>query len=395
MRTLPEQAHMKVFRLILFLFWGGLCTLPNVLNAQYGGGGAPPEHDICGKAKRIGVNQLFPYETNLNATMSHPMEAPATFPETCIPTLENDLWYKFQSEDGYKYYTITIVHNSCMSPAGLQSILIRADGCSAKQFQYVGCSSQMTEDTIKLFLQQEMPGINYLIYIDGYDGCVCEFSIELTASSGEPSTRDRYKFSRFFYEAPSFPEYNPLSLDQKFLNNRFTLNWSAANDEDIDFFAIQQQLWYNKNSYKTVGLVKSKDRVEGGDVPYQFTDYTTVFEDKKYCYRIVKINSEGVESFSPLVCFDAQVITSFHVGEIAKTETPGAYLVPYINYQKKQNFDLTVRNQGGEIIKQMRLEKEPERDGKVTINMQEFAPGLYYFKMSNGNEYYEKEFVVD
>jgi hypothetical protein len=385
-----------MYRLYFLVGLGLLWSLSSP--AQFMGQPAPP-NDFCGKAVPIRVGERLSGFSNADATISLEFERPQTFEATCVQTIENDVWFKFQAEAGYEWYEVEIVSGFCTTPAGLQAMLIEADGCSANKFLYRGCSNKINTDTIKLYLQAPKPGQNYYLWIDGYDGTICEFDVALKGR--KQILPDDYRFLRFDYDLATEPSFSPEDLRTAFNNNCTTLQWAADMQDDAALFIVEllpdlPDLDEGSKYARVIGFVDAHNFVGAGRSEYVFSDYLTPYQQgKTYHYRIVRVDGEGKRHISETLAVRAQMVESFEVGEVKPATEPHKFIVHYINRKKGQRYDISVANMKGEQVKHMVLDKEPLRDGTVTIDMSSLPAGEYYFVMSNGKEAFKKLFTYN
>ena len=379
------------------LFWAFALAFLPVFGQFPGQMPLAPPNDICAKAIQIDLNERLSGHTNADATISMDFERPEVFPTTCIQTLENDVWFKFRAESGVAGYEIVIAAGFCATPAGLQALLIKSEDCNASKFVYRACSNKINTDTIKLFLENPVPGENYFIWIDGYDGTICEFDVALLGRKA--LVPQDYRFLRFDYDMSAQAPYPADALAIGFSNNAANISWTARTQDDASLFIIELMPKMDgdkaESAYgRVVGFVEPRKLVGDGEAQYSFNDYLTPFKDgESYDYPLVKVAGDATKLVSETFTVKAKLIESFFLGEILPASPVGSYKVNYINRKKNQNFTLWVENSSGERIKEMNLLKEPVRDGSITINMQEFEQGEYLFVMDNGKEQYKKLFV--
>ncbi len=366
------------------------------LSAQFPGH-LPPPNDMCAKAIELVAGDRLDGHSNEDATVSLDYERPATVETTCIQTIENDIWYKFKAVEGVAMYEVQITAGFCTTPAGLQALLIQADGCSASKFVYRGCSNKINTDTIKLFLDAPEPNQNYFIWIDGYDGTVCEFEIALVP---RPAKRPAdYRFMRFDYAAASEPVETRPDLSASFANNAATLEWSADQREGNALFIIEllpelPDVPQASRYARVVGFLESKNLVGQGVHHYAFTDFVTPYnQGKPYRYRIVLVDEDGTRTVSQTVEVKAKLVESYEVREVKAAPEPGKYLVHYINRKKGQRFDVSVLNAEGIQVKHMVLDNEPLQDGDITIDMNAFESGEYFFIMATHRDSFKRAFM--
>lgn len=371
------------------------CATAAAATAQFPGQ-MPPPHDMCAKAIEVVPGDILPGHTNADATPSLDYERPAVWENTCIQTIENDVWYKFKAEEGALLYEVQIVAGFCTTPAGLQALLIKADGCSASTFIYRGCSNKINRDTIKLFLPDPEPGQNYFIWVDGYDGTVCEFEISLRAKKA--MLYPDYRLLRFDYTLDDPKTLDLLDFTQNFANNAPSFSWSAEASEVPDLYIIEllpdlTELNDDSKYARVVGFVDPHHYVGSGGSHYSFTDYVTPFEQgKSYRYRVVAVDANGGRRSTQDFQVRAKLVESFDVREVKAAAEPGKFTAHYVNRKKGAKFNVSVQDAAGKQVKFMVLDNEPQRDGDITIDMSALPHGEYTFIMANGKDSFRRIF---
>ncbi|MEM0996582.1 MAG: hypothetical protein AAGN35_05870 [Bacteroidota bacterium] len=378
----------KLFYSVLILFLSG----PAFSQA--------PPNDACAKAIAIEPGQKLTNLSNSTATVGPDRETPAVFETTCIQTIENDMWFKFTTAADIEFYEVVISTRFCNTPAGLQALLIRSDVCDEAQYIYRACANKINTDTIFLYLHEPDPGHNYFIYVDGYDGTICEYDLEVRARRNfSPTDYDRLRFD---YELDEPVSYELPDLKTDFTNNQTVLEWTAAATEDVAQFMVELLPEFapetpDASHYaRVVGIIKPRNLVGLERTFYEFRDFLTPFrEAETYTYRIVRISSQGKRAVSAPFSVKARIIETFFMGTVNELpDRPGFYSVHYINKKKKQSFTVRVRDAEGKELKRTRLEKEPVRDGYVTVDMSPYPPGLYEFEMDNGSDAFRRKFTL-
>lgn len=357
-------------------------------------------NDHCIHAQELELGVTLRNLSNQSATVGPDNEIPQTLPFTCIKSYENDMWFKFTTVPEYDHYEIIISINDCNSPAGLQALLISTTSCQTDDFTYHGCVNHENLDTLKLFLTEYKPTREYYVYVDGFDGTVCDYNLTLRPVGKKTLSRRDYEYLISDYDLRTEPRFDLGEMDYRFENNVFSLRWTADDEEELDFFVVEKfdyipQIRDFRSFANVMAVIEPINSVEGGESVYEYTDFATVFTNSQYCYRVLRVDYDGKKSFSDKVCFEANVIQDFYVDEVKKGNDPGIYTVKYINHRNKQTYDCFVLDENRMQLKSMQLVKEPERDGTITLQMGEYPPGEYYFKMGTKEGYYVRRFFVD
>ncbi len=393
MRRYPKTLFSRMpFSKILFLI--GFVVLSLTANGQ----GLVPDNDHCQDARSMNIGEYIANLSNATATVSHPIQAPAVDPATCIQTLENDLWFSFVTED-HPYYEVTVVAQACNTPAGLQAMIIRSDDCTASNYLYRACSNKQTMDTIKMYIQNEGAGQKHLIYVDGYDGTICDFDIWLQGK--DVIAPLDYRYLRYDYNLSELPSGYPNGLETGFQNNVAHISWTGSAADEVAYYVVERvpdPLGIPEDSpyLQVVGIVDPRNFAGSGEVKYSFADYLTPFtQGEEYTYRLVSVRTDGARDVSDNFSFKAELIEDFFISEVKTiANQKNVFAVIYINKKKKQDFFLKVFDVHGEVVKQTQLLNCKESDGEVTVHMEEFEPGKYVFEMGNGKEQFRRDFIV-
>lgn len=355
-------------------------------------------NDHCSGATPILPGQYFAGISNGSATVSTPAECPDSLPTSCVKTFENDMWYSFSTESEYDFYEVIIVAKSCNTPAGLQAMIIETDDCNHENYRYRACSNKQTLDTIKLFLKNPGPDINHLIYIDGYDGTVCEYDLWLKGRTKVTPTD--YRYIRFDYDLSEIPYGFPPNLETQFENNVASMTWTGTPQDDVAYYVVERApaMGAKEGSeyMQVVGIIDPKNLVGSGEITYEFTDFITKYQpDIQYVYRIVSVEADGKRSCTNDILIQSELIETFFVGEVQKTEEKNVFRIIYFNRKKKQNYHLIVENEAGDIVKDAWLKKVSDLEGDVIIHMEEEPPGRYVFKMGKKKQFFKRPFTVN
>ena len=349
-------------------------------------------NDRCTLAIEIKAGQVFFDQNNERAT-TFEGETPKPIPVSCIETFENDLWYRFTATEEHRFYEIEITTTACNFPTGLQGLIIEAENCDSEQYVYKACANPHSEIPFKLYLENPVPGKNYFIYIDGFDGTECVFSVSLDGYKENPLSGQDYKSveNDFSQVEPSFfPEVYEVS----FMNNETTIRWSASTEDDVLYFLIEGMLnVHSKSPYgRILGRVEPTHTVGSElEATYEFVDNKSFYSDLDYCYRIVWVNSAGEKAYSEIQCVKAHLIEDFHVSPVYPTEDAGMYKIILKN-RKRQTLVFSILDEHQKELKKMIRKREPKQEGVISIDMKAYSPGIYFLKVEGKDAFYLRKF---
>ena len=376
---------MRNLCLLLCLF-----GLPTVLLAQL-------PHDLCDRARAIEPGDRLLNEDNRLAAIEE-ATLPETQPTTCIKTYENDLWYTFTTSGKYQYYSLRVDPLDCETPAGLQMLLIKTDTCDPATYSYTACVNPYAVEPLELLWENPVPGETYLIQVDGYDGNICAYTLELEGFSDDPRSEQDLRRMRYDPNHPE-PTFSEADLRGAFLNNAVTLQWQASTRDNIRFFLIERvrhSRYDSTVSGSVVGLVEPTNLVGSETMAaYQFTDQDEFLDEARYCYRVVRINADLSRSYSPTTCVEADLIEDFYISEVFpyEKEPPGVFAIKFVN-RKRQDLVFSVYDAAGKYLKGYTRKREQLTDGVITIDMRAYAPGEYLLKVEGKHGAYRRPFVV-
>ncbi|MEO1451763.1 MAG: hypothetical protein AAFV07_19695 [Bacteroidota bacterium] len=376
---------MKTF-IPFFQVFLAYCLLPLSILGQ------TVSNDTCIKARVLQIDQPILNEQNHYAGLEE-TALPETEPVTCIKTFENDLWYQFETLEGYGHYEVKVRPTSCNTPAGLQAILIRSDDCMAENYIYIDCRNPYAEVPFSLHVSDSIPGHRYLVQVDGYDGTRCSFDIELRALADDPREPEAIGTIQMDYgDAP--PHFEPESFTLGFSNNEAEISWTANSREETEFFLVQRTRKYGSRVYgRVIGKVPARNSV-GADEPvdYTFVDNAIFSKGQTSCYRIVRVHPSGERAYGPIECVEVRLNEDLYVTPVYLTDQPDVYIIKYSN-KRKQDLRFALFDASDTLLKELTKKKEPKADGSFTINMTDYPAGQYLMTVEGKEERFSRRFT--
>lgn len=351
-----------------------------------------PPNDLCQHAIPISPGQILWSESNAGGTTSHD-ETPEGEPVTCIKTFENDLWYQFVGDSAFQYYEVVITPKSCATPAGLQALIIEADDCGAESFIYRACANPYAEKHLRLFLRNPIHAQSYFIYVDGYDGNICTFDLELIGHASNPlKPQDYLRLQNDYDDAP--PYFEPNHLQAHFENNEVTISWEVDAKEPVRLFLVERMQNGSSPYGRVMQVIEAEHTVGQGNAHYQYTDNRTHYQDgESYCYRIVKVGEDDERAFGKAICIEADMVKSLEVTRVFVEPGTRQYRVLYTNY-KKQDLTFSLLDADKTYLKGTKVERCPKGSNQMQIDLSDYPPGTYYLKVEGKDAYYLREFIV-
>lgn len=350
-----------------------------------------PGHDFCEQAIDIAPGETLYNQTNRGAATALG-EIPEGTPVTCIQTFENDVWYRLIADTAYSWYQIDIQPYECSTPAGLQAMVVETESCDAGTFIYKDCANPRETGNVTMFVDTSDLQASLLIYVDGYDGTECGFTISVKGFTEDPRSIEDIRQSEMDYQSPP-PYYEPVSASLKFENNVALISWEDESLSSTVLFQVQRSYLYGSRIVGTVvGTVVPRQTV-GSELTtyYEYIDLRAFREETEYCYRIVRIDDRGAKAYSEPLCAESILIQTFWASDVFPSSIPGTYEVQY-NTKKKQDLRFSLKNEAGEELKALVKKREPKGDGIVQIDMTAYPVGEYVLEVSAEEGNYRRRF---
>lgn len=351
-------------------------------------------HDACDQAVLLIPNGELLTATNAQAGTT-PSETPSSQPVSCVKTFENDLWYTFTTSKDYSWYKVIIKPTICNSPAGLQAMLIESAYCQADSFVYRSCLNPYEEKPLTMFLEEKRAGVPILVYVDGYDGTECTFTIQLQAFPTDPRNEADLMIPSSSYFREYDITYEPDNLQAIFTNNEIRLSWEHPTDQEVDFFLVQEVRKFREDqNYATLRQkVPARSTVVADMAQYEFQDIRRILPGTERCYRIIAVNSQMRQTYSEISCVKITPIEHFFVSPVY----PQGEQIMYFQYRRKKKDDIyfEVLNSREEVVKSYTLDKKSPREGSLTIDMKLFPTGFYQLRATCKGGIYLREFQLE
>lgn len=358
---------LKILTIVSWTWYSGL------VKAQ------APENDECFSPKLLPENTWLE-EDNYHATLSPENARPPKYPITCIQTYENDLWYHFQTTEPAEYQ-ITIVHHTCNTPAGLQALLLEGDACLSTKMKILACSNRKIADTIKIFFSSPAEVKEWLLYIDGYDGTVCSFDIQLKKAPGAAYSPDNLAYNRFYSDTAC--PLTDMQTAVKFENNKPVIQWTDPDSKDVSAYIVERVGPY---TVEKMAVVRPEPLASGYRESFEYTDNLSLLDQgDTYSFRISRIDKEGNRSCTGTLSSKAKITRDFFVTEPIYTGKSGIYQVSYFN-RKKQDYTIAILDETMVPLKSLLIKNLETGESISKLDLTPYPPGVYYFKMTNGRD---------
>lgn len=338
-----------------------------------------PENDECFSPKLLPENTWLE-EDNYHATLSPENARPPKYPLTCIQTYENDLWYHFQTTETAEYQ-ITIVHHTCNTPAGLQALLLEGDACLSTKMKIVACSNRKIADTIKIFFSSPAEVKDWLLYIDGYDGTVCSFDVQLKKAPGAAYNPDNLAYNRFYSDTAC--PLTDIQTAVKFENNKPVIQWTDPDAREVSAYIVERVGPY---TVEKMAVVMPEALASGYRESFEYTDNLSLLDQgDTYSFRISRIDKDGNRTCTGTLSAKARITRDFFVTQPIYTGKSGIYQVSYFN-RKKQDYTIAILDETMTPLKSLLIKNLETGESISKLDLTPYPPGVYYFKMTNGRD---------
>ncbi len=350
--------------------------------------------DRCAQAYPLVPNERVTTWTNDSATFT-PAELPAKFPGTCVQSFENDGWFSFRTLPDFIYYEVRIVPHGCNTPAGLQALVIEAQGCDSSQYVYRACANPKSVEPIRMVWQEVRPDIPYLVYVDGYDGTICSFDISLSASRDFPDDAPGLRTGDMDYTQPE-DELTLESQTVQFVNNEIEITWSDPAGGGVDHYLVERvnfNFGIGKETASVLARINPSSQVSGASVgTYTYHDISPIAYGEETCYRIVQVMADRSRIYYEKQCAPIQRIEGFSIGvPLPNPETPDVFLVQYTLIDR-QPLGFALETEDRELLKSFTLARNAPKSGFITLNMHDYPTGTYWLKARGKDGEFRRSF---
>ena len=190
----------------------------------------------------------------------------------------NDQWFSFKVDAPGKYF-INIAAQQCKTGKGVQLIVIEGNPCEVETYRLLRCIPQIRQEDVFIELDSLMPGVEYLLNVDGFLGDFCQFEINVAdRPSGLPM---------------QWKEVLELPRSFQLQDSIVSLTWQLPDSLLTNFGHF---LVYRKQPLSKLmrhGFVAGRSNAYGSiQRKYTFTD--TLHQVGLYQYQIVGITPDDI-----------------------------------------------------------------------------------------------------
>jgi len=335
-----------------------------------------PINDDCRTPLTLPINQWIE-QSNHDATLNF-NELPPAVPFSCINTFENDLWYQINTTNLKQPIRIILYPYQCNTPAGVQSILYSTYNCKELNKNILYCFTKDVGDTIQFIIPEPQLYENLMLYVDGFDGNICQFKIGVFILE-EYHPFDFCKYMRFDYldRLPNWKQ--PLLFNTQ--NNRIHIQWTHESP-DILGYAVQIKM---KNGYKTLSCFNAQNYTFANQNFMEYLFNPDQLDTQKVCFRLLAFYKNEIMTSSDY-CTQPKVIKNFWVSN-PKLIQPNEYLYIY-KFNKSQKATIRLKNSQGEIVKS-KVFKVSKGNFEDTISLQGLPKSNYIFEFCVDSDCFE------
>ncbi|GIV44445.1 MAG: hypothetical protein KatS3mg035_1568 [Bacteroidia bacterium] len=337
-----------------------------------------PPNDDCSSPIPLKINEWLKEQNNQLATINKG-ELPPPVPNSCINTFENDLWYSIETQNLNTPLQIIIYPFVCNTPAGVQAILYSTYDCKSLSQNFMACATKDVGDTIKFVVPNPKEYTKLMLYIDGFDGTICQFHLgAFSLETYHPF--DFCKYLRFDYIPRSANWKQPLQI--KTQNNQLKIQWAHENP-DVLGYALQIQM---KNGYKTLSCFNAQNYTFANQNLMEYIFNPDQLDTEKKCFRLLAYYKNEIWTSSDY-CIEPKIIQNFWVSLPQPSQNQGEFRYIYKVF-KPQKATIRLKNAKGNILKFKEISlKKGNFEGSISVIG--LPKDQYYFEFCVGNECFE------
>ncbi|MCR9174067.1 MAG: T9SS type A sorting domain-containing protein, partial [bacterium] len=322
-------------------------------------------NDYCSNATQLGIGSTTISQTS-NATTSPGIDP--LFP--CgNPTLENTVWYFFQTDSTGGQVELQITNTTCTpSSNGIQVSINQITGapCDTANYTNVYCANQGNTNDLIWGPVTLPPNTLYYITIDGYAGNDCDFDITLLGS------------------------VDPLPVELSQFNalcqgDETVLSWTTESEHNNDYFVVERS--GDAQVFETI------DVVSGQGTSTQSHQYVVVDNAPRngvVYYRLKQVDFNGEYEYSDLIAVDCGV--SGNWAELYPNPSTGnSHLIVHAGIAKQG--DLTITDQTGKLLFEKTL-KAQDFNSEIALNGTQFEPGIYYVTVTTEEQQFVQKWII-
>jgi hypothetical protein len=168
-------------------------------------------------------------------------------------------------------------------------------------------------------------------------------------------------------------------------NNKVTLNWTVADNENNSDFEIERS--FNGKDFTTIGVVFASEKM--GTEDYLF--YETTSGTDKVMYRLKMIDKNHAVNYSRILIFQVKSTTTNNIkiiGNPVNDKLTFSYTSP-----SAQMSDVKVYDVSGRIILSNKV-NSMEGNNVISLPLSStFKAGMYVVEVNNGTELHSSKFV--
>ncbi|MEM6345995.1 MAG: T9SS type A sorting domain-containing protein, partial [Bacteroidota bacterium] len=168
------------------------------------------------------------------------------------------------------------------------------------------------------------------------------------------------------------------------------LTWGTTQEINSDYFAIERSL--DGQAFDEIGQTKSAGTTRL-EQEYRFTDYKAIYQGPaELYYRIRQVDVDGSFSYSNTVAINPE-----RLGEnlnLFLAPNPADRQVELLMQSgASESLQISVVNSLGQAVYSKILPQAHETE-RLAINLQNWASGIYYVRVDNGNAAVVKKLIV-
>ena len=187
------------------------------------------------------------------------------------------------------------------------------------------------------------------------------------------------------YDDTTYVPVELISFEGKVDDYKIVLSWITASELNNQGFYIEKSI--NIMNWETIGFVNGKGTTTESS-SYSFVDRRIT--DLKVYYRLKQLDYDGSFTYTKIIEIEIPVNNFSLSQNFPNPANPSTNILYSVPVQTEVKINLYSVN--GEIVKQILNEKKDKGIYNITVNLNELATGVYFYRMitSNGYSYVRK-----
>jgi len=180
-----------------------------------------------------------------------------------------------------------------------------------------------------------------------------------------------------------------ISFQAELQGKTSILKWSTASEENNAGFEIQRSV--DREDFRKIGWLSGQGNT-GERIDYSFVD-KNMQSNVQYYYRLKQIDYDGRFDYSQIVTSILKDVNGFVLEKISPNPSEAGFTTVRILSIKDQDLEVTVINNLGKLLITNSI-SIGEGINFYKLNVNDLAPGVYFVKITNGEQSNFKRLII-